>query len=377
MLILGIETSCDETAAALVEDGVHEISSVIASSQEIHQATGGIVPEVAARKQVEFIVPVIEQTLKKATDVLGKRDKSIKGYQDVIGKIDAIAVTVGPGLIGSLLIGVEAAKALSVAWNKPLIPVNHLIGHIYGNFLRESSLSFGGDLKPGEEPPTNTNRTVPVGDIAFPAVVLIVSGGHTDLVLMKDHGDFDYLGGTLDDAAGEAFDKTARLLGLGKYLGGPLLSKKAAECTHNSLIGRLPRSKMHDNDYDFSFSGLKTAVVRLVDSLSMGGVPVEVIACEFENAVVDVLVHKTMRAVKDYNVPTLLLAGGVAANIQLRTRLKNECEELGVRFFVPPLRLCSDNAIYIASAAYFNQGDVNRSLSEINADPSLGVMDLR
>ena len=368
MLILGIETSCDETAAALVEDGVHEISSVIASSQEIHQATGGIVPEVAARKQVEFIVPVIEQTLKKAADVLGERDKSIKGYRDVISKIDALAVTVGPGLIGSLLVGVEAAKALSVAWNKPLIPVNHLIGHIYGNFLRETSLGLGGNLKPGEEPPKN---------IKFPAVVLIVSGGHTDLVLMKDHGDFDYLGGTLDDAAGEAFDKTARLLGLGKYLGGPLLSKKAAECTHNSLIGRLPRSKMHDNDYDFSFSGLKTAVVRLVDSLSMGGVPVEVIACEFENAVVDVLVHKTMRAVKDYNVPTLLLAGGVAANIQLRTRLKNECEELGVRFFVPPLKLCSDNAIYIASAAYFNQGGSDRPLSEINADPSLGVMDLR
>src|SRR3989344_9425308 len=252
MLIFGIETSCDETAAALVENGVNEISSVVASSQELHEATGGIVPEVAARKQVEFIVSVIDQTIKKAVNAL-----RVSTEKEVIVQIDAIAVTVGPGLIGSLLIGVEAAKALAVAWNKPLIPVNHLIGHIYGNFLRESSLSFGGNLKPGEEPPKN---------IKFPAVVLIVSGGHTDLVLMKDHGDFDYLGGTLDDAAGEAFDKTARLLGLGKYLGGPLLSKKAAECTHNSLIGRLPRSKMHDDDYDFSFSGLKTAAARLANS---------------------------------------------------------------------------------------------------------------
>ena len=386
MLILGIETSCDETAAALVEDGVHEISSVIASSQEIHQATGGIVPEVAARKQVEFIVPVIEQAVKKASEFLGfLHGESVKDNRDIIKKIDALAVTVGPGLIGSLLVGVEAAKALSVAWSKPLIPVNHLIGHIYGNFLWESSSSLGGNSEPGEY----TQK-----DIKFLAIVLIVSGGHTDLVLMKDHGKFDYLGGTLDDAAGEAFDKTARLLGLGKYLGGPLLSKKAAECTHNSLAGRLPRSKMHDDDYDFSFSGLKTAVARLANSFENSksfesvkdvknykgsevpdGVPVEVIACEFENAVVDVLVHKAMRAVKEYNVPTLLLAGGVAANTQLRTRLKNECEELGVGFFVPPLRLCSDNAIYIASAAYFNQTASNKPLSDINANPSLGVMD--
>ena len=206
MLILGIETSCDETAAALVEDGVHEISSVIASSQEIHQATGGIVPEVAARKQVEFIVPVIEQAVKKASEFLGfLHGESVKDNRDIIKKIDALAVTVGPGLIGSLLVGVEAAKALSVAWSKPLIPVNHLIGHIYGNFLWESSSSLGGNSEPGEY----TQK-----DIKFLAIVLIVSGGHTDLVLMKDHGKFDYLGGTLDDAAGEAFDKTARLLGL-------------------------------------------------------------------------------------------------------------------------------------------------------------------
>ena len=356
MLILGIETSCDETAAALVENGVNEISSVVASSQELHEATGGIVPEVAARKQVEFIVPVIDQTIKKAVGAL-----RVSTEKEVIAQIDAIAVTVGPGLIGSLLIGVEAAKALAVAWNKPLIPVNHLIGHIYGNFLRESSSSLGGNSKSEEEPPEK--------EIVFPAIVLIVSGGHTDLVLMEDHGRFKYLGGTLDDAAGEAFDKTARLLGLSKYLGGALLSKKAAECKHNSLVGKLPRSKMHDADYDFSFSGLKTAVKRLVDLKSA---PVEVVACEFENAVVDVLVSKTMRAVKEYKVTVLLLAGGVAANTQLRTRLKNECEEVSVDFFVPTLRLCTDNAVYIASAAYFNQHV--KSIAEINADPSLGVM---
>lgn len=341
MLILAIESSCDETAAALVEDGVRHLASVIASSKELHEKTGGIVPEIAARKQVEFVVPVIEETLNKAQQALG-----VASREEVINKIDCLAVTVGPGLIGSLLVGVEAAKALSVAWNKPLIPVNHLVGHIYGNYVDQPKA------------------------IEFPAVVLVVSGGHTDLVLMKNHGDMAYLGGTLDDAAGEAFDKVARLLGLGDYLGGPLLSKTAATCTHNELLGRLPRSKIHDPDFDFSFSGLKTAVRRLVETETH---PIESVACEFENAVMDVLVTKTMAAIKKHNVKSLLLAGGVAANTQLRTRLKNDAEDIGVAMYVPPINLCTDNAVYIASAAYFNP--VKKALNEIIANPSLGVMD--
>lgn len=333
MKILAIESSCDETAAAVVEDGLREISSVVASSKELHEVTGGIVPEVAARKQVEFVVPVIEQTLQKANLT-----------QD---NVDALAVTVGPGLIGSLVVGVEAAKALSIAWNKPLIPVNHLVGHMYANWVNK---------EPGEALPE------------FPAIVLVVSGGHTDLVLMNDHGVFEYLGGTYDDAAGEAFDKTARLLGMSKYLGGAELSRKAAECKVNPIAGRLPRSMVHEDNFDFSFSGLKTAVKRLVENERW---PVETVACEFETAVVDVLVKKTVRAAISRGAKSVLLAGGVSANAALRTRMKMEAMDIPV--FVPPFNLCTDNAVYIASAAYFNQ--TYKSLDQINANPSLGVMD--
>jgi N6-L-threonylcarbamoyladenine synthase len=339
MLIFALETSCDETAGAIVEDGVKEISSVVSSSREFHERTGGIVPEVAARKQVESIVPAINQTLEKAKGVLG-----LTSVEDVVRRLDAIAVTAGPGLVGSLIVGIEAAKSLSVVWDKPLIPVNHLIGHIYGNWV-------------GAE-------TIP----DFPAMVLIVSGGHTDLVLMKDHGKFEYLGGTLDDAAGESFDKTARLLGIGKYLGGAQLSLKASECVHNPTAGRLPRAMIRDNNLDFSFSGLKTAVKRLIEKESW---PVEVIACEFETAVVDVLVAKTVRAAKEYKVKSILLAGGVAANTHLRTRLQNDSGDTPVH--VPPIRLCMDNAVYIASAAYFNQ--IFKPLDQIQANPSLGAVD--
>ena len=333
MKILAIESSCDETAAAVVEDGVTELASVIASSADMHEKTGGIVPEIAARKQVEFIVPVIEQVMEKS------RLKP--------AEIDALAVTVGPGLIGSLLVGVEAAKSLALAWGKPLISVNHLIGHIYGNFV-------GSD-----------------GIVNFPAVVLIVSGGHTDLILMKAHGNFDYLGGTLDDAAGEAFDKTARLLNLSKYLGGPIVSKKASECTDNFLAGVLPRVKIKDDDYDFSFSGLKTAVKRLIETQNP---PVEVVAYEFEDAVVDVLVAKTIKAAKNFSAKSILICGGVAANTQLRARLKLEAETAGIPLYVPPIRLCTDNAVYIASAAFFNQN--YKTLDQIQANPSLGLVGL-
>ncbi|MBT6401144.1 tRNA (adenosine(37)-N6)-threonylcarbamoyltransferase complex transferase subunit TsaD [candidate division WWE3 bacterium] len=333
MKILAIETSCDETAAAIVEDGTKLIASTIATSKELHEKTGGIVPEVAARKQVESIVPVIEDCLEKAE--LSLED------------IDKLAVTVGPGLVGSLVVGIAAAKSLALVLEKPLIPVNHLVGHIYANWI---------DVDKAPE---------------FPALVLIVSGGHTDLVLMKDHGKLEFLGGTLDDAAGEAFDKTARLLGIKKYLGGPELSKISASCEVNNIQGVLPRPKIKDEDYDFSFSGLKTAVKRIAEK---GNYELESLANEFETAVVDVLVTKAIKAAEQYKVKSILLGGGVAANTQLRSRLKFEAEKLNVSVHIPEIAFCTDNAIYIASAAYFNQTE--KDIKELQVDSSLGIMDM-
>lgn len=330
MNIFGIETSCDETAASIVEDGVTEICSVVSSSKEFHEKTGGIVPEIAARKQVEAMAPVIAECFEKYKDL-----KKYERVEDCYKDIDAVAVTVGPGLIGSLIVGVEAAKALALFLNKPLIPVNHLVGHIYGNFIKEES---------GAKDEKNDK------EIEFPAIVLLVSGGHTDLVLMKGHGDFEYIGGTTDDAVGEAYDKVARLLGLSQYLGGALLSKKAQECKINTIKGKLPRPMVDQDNFDFSFSGLKTATRRLIEKENL---PVEVVAREFEDAVVDVLNRKTLRAVKKYGVKSLLLGGGVSANQHLRNTLESECNKISVKFYAPPLRLCSDNAVYIASAAYF------------------------
>ncbi len=347
MIIFGIETSCDETAAAIVEDGVFEICSVVSSSKEFHEKTGGIVPEVAARKQVEAMVPVISECFEKYRD-LKKYDGVNRCYED----IDAVSVTVGPGLIGSLIVGVEAAKSLALFLKKPIIPVNHLVGHIYANFLKSE----------------NKNER----EIEFPSIVLLVSGGHTDLVLMKNHGDFEYIGGTTDDAVGEAYDKVARLLGLSQYLGGALLSKKAQECKINTIEGRLPRPMVDQDNFDFSFSGLKTATKRLIENESF---PVEVVAREFEDAVVEVLIKKTMKAVKKYGVKSVLLGGGVSANTFLRERIKNECDKLGVKSFVPPLRLCTDNAVYIASAAYFMYASEQYDFKNIQPDPSLGIMD--
>ncbi len=334
MNILAIETSCDETACSIVKDGITEIAGTVATSAELHYKTGGIVPEVAARKQVESITPVIEDCITKS---------GLKIPQE----IDAVAVTYGPGLIGSLVVGVEAAKALSLAWGKPLIPVNHLIGHIYGNFVGNEAYS----------------------EIKFPAVVLIVSGGHTDLVFMKDHGKYKYLGGTVDDAAGEAFDKVARLLGLSRYLGGLELSKLASTCTLNTLHNKLPRPMLNQDNFDFSFSGLKTAVKRLVDA---GGAPTETIACEFEAAVVDVLTEKTKRAVLETKAKSVLIGGGVSANTRLRTQMISTANELGVAVHLPPLKYCGDSAAYIASAAFFCGKP--QELVNIKSNPSLGVM---
>lgn len=337
-LILGIESSCDETAAAVVENGTKVLGASLATSSDMHVKTGGIIPEVAARKQAESIIPVVEDCL------LGS------GIQPA--ELDAVAVTVGPGLIGSLVVGVEAAKALALAWNKPLIPVNHLVAHLYANFI-------------------NRDRS----EIQFPSVVLIVSGGHTDLVLMKNHGSFDYIGGTLDDAAGEAFDKVARLLGLSAYLGGPKISQAAKSWDPAKSSYKFKRP-MHDSkDYNFSFSGIKTAVFAKVESLKREGLEVNVneLAFEFQEAVTDVLVQKTVKAAQEYGAKTVMLAGGVSANTVLRAKLAQACVLASVPLLVPPLELCTDNAVSIASCAHFNFKP--KPFSKITADPSLGVMD--
>jgi N6-L-threonylcarbamoyladenine synthase len=329
MKILGIETSCDETAASVVEDGSKELASVVASSKEFHEKTGGVVPEIAARKQVGFMVPVLDQLFSEVSKE----------------QVDAVAVTQGPGLVGSLIVGIEAAKALALALSKPVVPVNHLVAHFYANFL-----------------------TYDPEEIKLPALVLVVSGGHTDLILMRGHGDLEYLGGTLDDAAGEAFDKTARILGISEYLGGALLSERAAECLENEAAGRLPRPMIDREGYDFSFSGLKTAVKRLAE---VGDFSVEEVACEFETAVVDVLVEKTIKAAADFGVSSVVVGGGVSANKPLRARLKNRSADLGIPLFVPELRLCGDNASTVASAAFFNLSPVD--FKDLQPRPSLAI----
>lgn len=375
MVILAIESSCDETACAVVEDGIHEVATELASSAELHHKTGGIVPEVAARKQAEFILPVIESTIQKTADYYGIRPGEVKN------KIDALAVTVGPGLAGSLIVGIEAAKALALAWQKPLIPVNHLVGHIYANFLtQEASSIFApkpasrvGSLSRQGGTPEPSNRALASTDPLLPAVVLVVSGGHTDLVLMKSHGDIKYLGGTVDDAAGEAFDKVARLLNYGMYLGGANLSKAAREYTGPKLAKKLPRPFIHEHNFDFSFSGLKTAVKRLVEK---GVYETAGIAEEFEEAVVEVLVEKTLRAVGQTGAKTILLGGGVSANSKLRQDLLDKTKARfgnAVTVKVPPLRLCTDNAIYIASAAHFNQ--TYKPCDQIVPNPSMSIKD--
>ena len=328
MRILAIETSCDETAAAVVENGVKLLSNIVASSEELHQKTGGIVPEVAAREQVRSMIPVISESL--------------------ITNIDAIAVTTGPGLIGSLLIGVETAKALAFAWNKPLIAVNHLIGHIYGNFVDTDLASK---------------------DI-FPAVVLVASGGHSDLILLKNHGDMVWLGGTLDDAAGEAFDKAARLLGLG-YPGGPAISKAASTIEpFNHPTIKLPRPLLNDSTFDFSFSGLKTALYNTVkQSPTLTSDQTTGLAHEFQEAVTDCLVTKTIKAATEFKAKSIMLAGGVAANKRLREKLGNSAGIIPV--FCPAIKFCTDNAAMIGSAAFFNQNFVN--WENLEPDSSLSL----
>ncbi|KKS98195.1 MAG: O-sialoglycoprotein endopeptidase, O-sialoglycoprotein endopeptidase [Candidatus Gottesmanbacteria bacterium GW2011_GWA2_43_14] len=321
MIILGIESSCDETAAAVVRDGTTILSNIVSSSMWMHEKYGGIIPEKAAREQVRCIIPTINEALE------------ISGT--ALQNIDAIAVTVGPGLIGSLLVGVEAAKTLSLACGKPLIPVNHVLAHLYANFLKP------------ENPPV------------FPSLGLVVSGGHTELYLLKSHREIIWLGGTLDDAAGEAFDKTARLLGLG-YPGGPAIAKAAAGIRlKKSLSGiRLPRPMTGTDNLNFSFSGLKTAVLREVQKMGKAGITSgqkAELALEIEEAITDVLVKKTLRASQIHQVKSLLVGGGVAANSRLTEKMKSEIKrsKSEISLHIPPPNLCTDNASYIAAYAFF------------------------
>lgn len=333
MKILGIETSCDETGASVVEDGAKLLSNVIASSVLLHQKYGGVVPEVAAREQTKVIIPVIQEALDEAKTRLEK--------------IDALAVTVGPGLVGSLLVGVETAKTLALIFKKPVVPVNHLYGHLYANWITQ-------DLRGRKK--TEKKNLQSLYPIFFPAVALIVSGGHTDLILMRNHGQINWLGGTRDDAAGEAFDKVARLLGL-SYPGGPAIEKVAKSV--NPKAFDLPRPMIDEDNFDFSFSGLKTAIVQEVKKemkrkKSLSQIFVSNLASSFQQTIVEILVRKTIRAAQTYKAKEVLLGGGVAANKLLRSQLTVYGSQLGIPVRCPPIELCIDNGAMIASAAFFS-----------------------
>lgn len=370
-IILGIETSCDETAAAVckisscgepsADKGVQILSNIVASSADLQAKYGGIIPEQAAREQLKSIIPVIEESLRKA--------------QCKSGDLDAIAVTQGPGLIGSLLVGVETAKTLATIWNKSLIPVNHLLGHFYANWAINHLLGVKAHLE----------SVVP----SFPYIGLLVSGGHTDLILFTNHGKFKYLGGTRDDAAGECFDKCARLLDL-PYPGGPNLSKLAEK--GNPKAFKLPRPMLDSKDLDFSFSGLKTAVYNLImtgpvtrqphkkygaprpmSPVSMSIQNKADLAASIEDAITDVLVEKTVRAIQTYHVDQLIVAGGVAANKILTKKLNQSISEFSprARIFIPPPLLCTDNAVSTAICAFYNSKTIDPL--KLQANPNLSL----
>ncbi|MCL0052428.1 tRNA (adenosine(37)-N6)-threonylcarbamoyltransferase complex transferase subunit TsaD [Peptococcaceae bacterium] len=333
VVILGIETSCDETSAAVVIDGVDVASNIIASQVDLHAKFGGVVPEVASRKHLELIDCVVLEALENA-----KID-----FKD----INAVAVTLGPGLVGALLVGVMAAKALSYALKVPLVAVNHLEAHIYANFL--------------EKP-----------DVEFPTLCLVVSGGHTDLVLIKHHGSYELLGSTLDDAAGEAFDKIARAIGLG-YPGGPLIDKLAQGGNADAID--FPRVYLEDGNLDFSFSGLKTAVLNYLNSAKQKNVEINTanLAAAFQQAVVDVLVDKTILAAEKYGVKVIMLAGGVASNRCLRNQLKKAADKCGFKVIYPQPILCTDNAAMVACCGYYKYLRGEFADFKLNAVPGLAL----
>lgn len=320
MRILAIETSCDETSVAVICDGTTIAGHALATSVDIQAQYGGIVPEVASRKQAEFIIPVLTQALNQS----GDSPKTI----------DAIAVTVGPGLVGSLLVGIETAKTLSYIWQKPLLPINHLVGHLYSGWLDQTAA----------QPPQ------------FPLIGLVASGGHTDLVLMRGHGVIEHLGQTLDDAVGEAFDKVARVMNLG-YPGGPAMEKSAQTGDPNAF--KLPRPMITSPDLNFSYSGLKTAAAQTLETLPQppDSTTLANLAASFQQAAFDVLVTKTLSAVAKYQPHSLLVTGGVAANQHLKQMFHQAIANIDppVTLHIPPLNLATDNATYIGSTAYFTQ----------------------
>ncbi|WP_029323061.1 tRNA (adenosine(37)-N6)-threonylcarbamoyltransferase complex transferase subunit TsaD [Butyrivibrio sp. AE3004] len=329
--ILAIESSCDETAAAVVRNGREVLSNVISSQIALHTIYGGVVPEIASRKHVEKINGCVRAALK---------DANMK-----LEDIDAIAVTYGPGLVGALLVGVSEAKALSFVTGKPLVGVHHIEGHICANYIEDK------ELQP-------------------PFMCLVASGGHSHLVYVKDYGEYDIIGQTRDDAAGEAFDKVARAIGLG-YPGGPKVD--AAAKLGNPEAISFPRAKTTEKSYDFSFSGLKSAVLNYLNQAEMKGEEVNKndVAASFQKAVVDVLTEHTMEAAKEYGCDKIAIAGGVASNSALRERLENECQSRGYTFFRPSPVLCTDNAAMIGSAGYYEYLKGARSGMDLNAVPNL------
>jgi len=332
LLILGIESSCDETAASVVAGGNKVLSNIIASQADIHKQFGGVVPEIASRHHVEVITAIIDEAMSTAGT----------SFSD----LDGIAVCQGPGLVGSLIVGLQAAKALSFAHKIPLIPVHHIAAHIYANALE--------------------------GEMQFPLIALVVSGGHTELILMRNHNQFEYLGRTLDDAVGEAYDKVARILEIG-YPGGPIIDKLA---TTGSDTYNLPRVWLDKNAFDFSFSGLKSAVINLAHNTRQRGEEIDHanLAASFQGSVIEVLTAKTMNALAKYNVKNLVVAGGVAANSGLRKSLAEAAKEKDIKLMIPAFKYCTDNAAMIAAAGSVNFAQGKISDLAIDAKPNLKLV---
>ena len=330
-LILGIESSCDETAAAVLKNGREVLSNIIYSQIDLHTVYGGVVPEIASRKHIEKVIPVVDKALQEANVTLSD--------------LDAIAVTYGPGLVGPLLVGVSAAKSISMASHVPLVGVHHIEGHISANYIENKEL----------EPPF---------------ACLVVSGGHSHLVVVKDYGEYEVIGKTRDDAAGEAFDKVARAIGLG-YPGGPKIDKVSKEGNPEAIV--FPRAKVGESVYDFSFSGLKSAVLNYLNTCEMKGESYNQadVAASFQKAVVDVLVDHSMHAIQEYGFKKFAIAGGVASNSTLRTAMEKACKERGVEFYHPSPIYCTDNAAMIACAGHYEFQKGVRSGLDLNAIPNL------